>query len=318
MDADSNRTTLGENQKDNGATFGARFSNVSESLGDAEKYIGSRMDKKEILADLAFAVVAEELGRLTITKQKMIAGEITDVDKERLMSDWKVLARHYKGAKHQKILEAGVNQLRKLTPEETRHVIHEIRCAIEPTVNWAMEVKEVNLNLDIPILGKIGLGKFHLFLKGPRVAVRKFQGRVVRLVTEYSLWLAVVLGMVHWIAWTIFNESFLVQNFEGMAKILWLILLIPTTLLVWALWREGGPGFLSEANKLARFAIRLGVWFLVVAGWSFCVVWLFFGLPGDFPFLVPLAKLALPFFLVFGSLAAWLLARTSKPDSNDS
>ena len=33
------------------------------------------MDKKEILADLAFAVVAEELGRLTVTKEKMIAGK---------------------------------------------------------------------------------------------------------------------------------------------------------------------------------------------------------------------------------------------------
>ena len=296
--------------------FGARFSNVSESLGEAEKYIASRMDKEEILRALTVAVIAEELTRLTITKQKMIAGEIADLDKERLISDWEVLARHYKGAKHQKILEEGVNQIRKVTPEETRLVIHEIRCAIEPTVNWAMEAKAVNLNLDIPILGKIVLGKFHLNMKGPRVAIRKFQGRVVRLVTEYSLWLAVALGMVHWIAWTIFNESFLVQNFEGMAKIVWLILLIPTTLLVWALWRDGGPGFLSEANKLARSAFRLGVWSLVAGGWSFCVVWLFFGLPEDLPLLVALAKMALPFVLIFGSLAAWLLARKSTHNSH--
>ena len=317
MDTDSNRTARGENQKDNRATFGARFSNVSENLGDAEKYIESCTDKKEILEALTFAVIAEELARMTITKQKMIAGEIADVDKERLVSAWAILACHYKGAKHQKILEEGVNQLRKLTPEEAHLVIHEIRCAIEPMVNWAMEVKEVNLNLDIPILGKIGLGRFYLNLKGARVAIRKFQGSAVRLVTEYSLWLAVVLGMVHWIAWTIFNESFLVQNFEGIAKIVWPILLVPTTLLVWVLWRNGGPEFLRDANELARFAIRLGVWLLVVSGWCSWIVWLSFGLPGDFPILVPLAKMALPFFLVFGSLAAWLLKRKSEDNSND-
>ena len=137
MDADSNLTARGENHKDKKVTFGARFSNVSESLGDAEKHLGSRMDKKEILEALASAVTAEEVTRLTITKQKMIVGEITDIDKERLISDWEVLARHYRGAKHQHILEAGLKQLSKLTPEETRLVVHEIRCAIEPTVNWS-------------------------------------------------------------------------------------------------------------------------------------------------------------------------------------
>ena len=262
VDTDANLTARGENQKDKEVTFGARFSNVADSLGEAEKYIGSHLDKQESLRALAFAVVAEESSHLTITKQKMIAGELIDIDKARLIADWEVLARHYRGAKHQQILEAGVKQLRKLTPEETRHGVHEIRCALESTVNWSMETRTVNLHLELPALGKIALGKFHVNLKGPRVAVRKFLGRAVRLVTASCLWLAVAWGMVHWFAWTIFNEPFLVQHFEGTAKVALCFLLVPTTFLVWHFGETRAQNFSAKQIN----------WYVLPLSWS-CGLW---------------------------------------------
>ena len=119
---------------------------ILTELDKALEQISDRQDKHQIVRALTAAVIAQEMSRITVTKSKMVSGDLSSIDTQRLLSDWQVLSRHYAGAKHQDVLDAGIIQLRKLDLDDAQRVIHEIRCAVEPTVNWAIEEKTTRLS----------------------------------------------------------------------------------------------------------------------------------------------------------------------------
>ena len=152
---------------------------------------------------------------MTVTKAKMDAGIRSAIDAERLHSDWQVLCRHYAGGKHARILDHGVTQLAKLSPEQAHEVIYTIRRSIEPSLNWAMEEKVVTVNLGLPFVRKLRIANLRFSLRGTRVAMRSLGERLVRLGVQGILWLAVALGTAHWISWTFFDEPYLALTFGG-------------------------------------------------------------------------------------------------------
>ena len=286
-------------------------------LAEALKRIEGHPDRHKIVQALAAAAIAQELSRMTMTKVKMIAGQLSAVNPNTLITDWRVLSRHYAGGKHQKVLDDGAEALGKLELDEAQRVIHEIRCAIEPHVNRAMEEKTIRVGFNIPIIGPIAFARFHLNIRGPRVAVHKFQGRVIRLLIQYSLWLSVVLGTAHWISWTIFDVRYLVVNFEGWAKLAQFLLLISTTVIVWAIFRGQTKRFSEQRRYFSFKMLRLAAWLIVTAGWCYWLVWLTFGIPSGNLGVEAAAKLALPFFVVCGSVGAWLSGHLFKGGETD-
>ena len=226
---------------------------ISPQLESIEEYIENRDDKREIVDQLTASVVAQEITRMVVTENKMNTGVRSDIDKDRLIAYWRVLANHYRGAKHQEIFEKGIRQLEKLTSEEAKNVIHEIRRIITPTLNREMERKEIKIGLNLPIIGKIGLGKFEWRMQGPRVSIRKFQRRLLRFICQGLLWSSVLFGTVHWVMWTMFNSPYLVHEFEGMAKVVQFVLLFPASvIMLWMYGRDEGPQLPSRGRKLAR------------------------------------------------------------------
>ena len=207
------------------------------------------------------------------------------------------------------MFEKGLRQMEKLTSEETENVIHEIRRLVTPTLNREMEVKEIKIGFNLPIIGKIGLGKFEWSMQGPRVSIRKFQRRLLRSICGSLLWLSVMFGTAHWIMWTMFNNPYLVYEFEGMAKVAQFVLLLPTTIFLWVFGRDEGPQLVKRGRKLARSGIWLGWCALVVGGWIYWFIWVLFEVPVGLRLLEPLLKMALPFFLVSGGFSAWLVGR---------
>ena len=149
---------------------------ILSEFTNALKHIESYQDKNEIIRDLTAAVIVQEISRMTLAKTRMFAGELSDVNQGDLIIVWQVLSRHYAGGKYQASLDKGIRQLEKLTQEEARHVIYEIRCAVEPTINREMEEKTIKIKLDIPIIGKIGLGSFRFNVRGTRLAIEKISG----------------------------------------------------------------------------------------------------------------------------------------------
>lgn len=293
---------------------GEDWANVAKGFEEVGKHIRNLDDKSDIVAGIAASVLAQEITRMVITKNKMTNEMKSDIDKDYLIAYWRVLAHHYRGAKHQEIFKNGLKQLEKLTSEETKNVIHDIRRSIQPTLNREMEEKVVKIGLDIPLLGKIGLGKLKWTVRGPRVSVRRFQVRLFRLFVESVVWLSVLLGTIHWFMWTIFKNPYLVQEFEGTMKFVQFVLLVPTTIIVWVLGRGDGPRFVHKDRKFTRSSIRIGGWSLVVGGWSYWIAWVLLDVTNELLVLEPLGKIAFPFFLVSGCLAGWLLGRVSKRD----
>ena len=194
-----------------------------------------RQEKTTVLRAILGAVVAQEILRMLVTKQEMVAGLLQIEDRDTLVSDWGVFARHYAGTKYQKVFEAGVQNIQMLSPSESQEVIREIRCAVEPFVNEAMREKRIRIGFKLPFFGEFG--KFYINLRGSVTAIRKFQGRMVRRIVQTILWMAVVVGTAHWISWTIFDQSYLVASFEGLAKITHFLLLVSTTAAVWVFAR---------------------------------------------------------------------------------
>lgn len=68
---------------------------VMDSLKEElERRLPDHEDRGSILSGLVRAVVTEEVARQTITKQPMISGQVTDIDKNSVVSRWKCLAEH--------------------------------------------------------------------------------------------------------------------------------------------------------------------------------------------------------------------------------
>ena len=275
-------------------------------LDRALKQIKSHKGQKKVAIVRAImgAVIAQEMSRMLVTKQEMVAGLLQIEDRDTLVSDWRVLARHYAGTKYQKLFEAGAEQIRLLSPSESQKVIREIRSATESILNKAMREKKIRVGFKLPFLGEIG--KFYINVQGPVTAIRRFQGRMARRLVQSVLWIAVVFGTAHWISWTIFNQSYFSANFEGLAKLTQFLLLIPTTLVVWVFARRGKN---CSRSKWLRDLLRLAAWFAVAAGWCYWVVWLILGIPSGIPGIEEATKLSLPFFLACGSFGAWIAGR---------
>ena len=138
-----------------------------------------RHDSRQIIQGIAAAICVQELTRMVVTKVRMDAGIRSAVDSERVRSDWQVLCRHYAGAKHARVLDHGVTQLEKLSPDQAGEVIYAIRRSIEPSLNWAMEEKVVKIGLALPVVGKLGIGNLHFNLRGTRVAIQSLRGRLL-------------------------------------------------------------------------------------------------------------------------------------------
>ena len=275
-----------------------------------------RPDSRQIIQGIAAAICVQELARMVVTKIKMDAGVRSAVDAERVRSDWQVLCRHYTGAKHARILDHGVTQLEKLSPEQAEEIIYTIRSSIEPSLNWAMEEKVVKIGLALPIVGHIGLGNLRFSLRGTRVAMQSLRGRLIRLAVQAVLWLAVAAGTVHWTSWTFFDEPHLASTFGSLAKLTQFTLLLSTTLVVWALARVRRDDSTARHGPISK-GVRFAAWTIVLAGWCHFLGWLLLGTSSEASLLEAPAKLLLPFFLVSGGIAAWDSGRVFKGDGTN-
>ena len=294
----------------------SKLASLVDDLDDALADGLDRTDRRQIIQGIAAAICVEELTRMTVTRIKMDAGIRSAVDAERVRSDWQVLGRHYAGSKHARILDDGVAQLGKLTPAQAQEVIYTIRCSIEPGLNWAMEEKEVKIGLALPVIGRIGIGNLRFNLRGTRVAMQSLRDRLIRLAVQGVLWFAVAAGTVHWMIWTFFDEPYLASTFGSLAKLTQFILLISTTLVVWALGRVKRDDSTPRRSRISRFT-RLAAWGIVASGWCYFLIWLLLGISSEASWLEAAAKLLLPFFLVSGGIAAWISGSISKGDGKD-
>ena len=280
---------------------------LADSLG--------RPDSRQIIQGIAAAICVQDLTRMVVTKIKMDAGVRSTVDAERVRSDWQVLCRHYAGTKHARILDHGVTQLEKLSPEQAEEVIFTIRSSIETSLNWAMEEKVVKIGLALPVVGKMGIGNLRFNLRGTRVAMQSLRGRLLRLAIQVVLWLAVAAGTVHWTSWTFFDEPYLASTFGSLAKFVQFILLMSTTLVVWALARVPRDDSTARRSRVSRF-LRFAAWGIVAAGWCHFLGWLLLGISSEASGLEAQAKLLLPFFLTLSGIAAWVSGRIFRGDRN--
>ena len=281
---------------------------LADSLG--------RPDSRQIIQGIAAAICVQELTRMVVTKIKMDASVRSTVDAGRVRSDWQVLCRHYAGAKHARILDHGVTQLEKLSPEQAKEFIYTIRRSIEPILNLAMEEKVVKIGLALPVIGKIGIGNLRFNLRGTRVAMQSLRSRLLRLAVQVFLWLAVAAGTVHWTSWTFFDEPYLASTFGSLAKFAQFILLMSTTLVVWALARVPLDDPTARRSRISRF-LRFAAWGIVAAGWCHFLGWLLLGISGEASGLEAPAKLLLPFFLALSGIAAWVSGRIFRGDGNN-
>ena len=294
----------------------AKLTGLVDDLDDALVDSLGRPDSRQVIQGIASAICVQELTRMMVTKIKMDAGIRSAVDSERVRCDWQALCRHYAGTKHARILDHGVTQLEKLSPEHAQEVIYTIRQSIAPSLNWAMEEKVVKIGLALPVVGKLGMGNLYFSLRGTRVAMRTLTGRLIRLSVQGVLWLAVAAGTVHWTSWTFFDEPYLASTFGSVANLVQFVLLISTTLVVWAfakVRREDSAPRRGRGFRVVRFA----AWSIVAAAWCHFLVWLLLGVSSEPTWSAPAAKLLLPFFLLSGGIAAWLSGRVFRGGEKD-
>ena len=294
----------------------SRLAGLVDDLDGALADSLDRPDRQQIIKGIAAAICVQEVTRMAVTKIKMDAGIRSAVDAETVRSDWQALCRHYAGAKHAPVLDNGVTQLEKLSPEQAEELIYTIRRSIEPSLNWAMEEQVVKIDLALPVVGRIGIGNLRFNLRGTRVAMRSLRGRLTRLAVQAFLWLAVTAGTVHWTSWTFFDEPYLASNFDGLAKLTQFTLLLSTTLVVWALSRVRRHASMARHGPISK-VVRFAVWAIVLAGWLHFLAWFLLGISSEASGLEAPSKLLLPFFLVSGGIAAWLSGRIFKGDDKN-
>ena len=306
--------TPGDSQQDD-TDIDPIISRLTGFVDDLDSALADRLDRpdrQQIIKGIAGAICVQELTRMMVTKINMDAGIRSAIDAATVRSDWQTLCRHYAGSKYAAVLDNGVTQLEKLSPEQAEEIIYAIRRSIEPDLNWAMEEQVVKIGLALPVVGKIGIGNLRFNLRGTRVAMRSLRGRLIRRAVQAVLWLAVAAGTVHWTSWTFFDEPYLVTAFVGLAKLTQFALLMSTTLLVWVLVKARQDSFngmavarfpSSSASLLGPSSSRDGSNSSV--GWCSAP-------PVQQACLEAPAKLLMPFFLVSGGIAAWVSGRVFK------
>lgn len=271
-------------------------------------------DRDAVLSGLVRAVVAEEVTRQTITKQPMIPGLASNVDKAALISQWKCLAEHYRGSKQQQALREGAEQLEGLESDVAIRVIHDIRRQLTEVINWSMERTAIRSSLKIPF---VPFARGRLQVRGPRVAFWKLRSRLLRLGAKVILWLAAISGIAHWILWVFFDQLYLIQHFPGVGKVVQFILISCTSLFAWGFARPRKARRRGGKPRLISPLLRSSCWGLLASGWVHWILWVFFRIP-DLPVPVePIAKMGQAVFLMGGIAAAYALFRQSDYREND-
>ena len=298
-----------------GKVLGASGPDVLEGLSELKIYLRDHEDREAILLGLVRAVVTEEVSRQTVTKQPMIIGVLSEIDKDAVVSRWKCLSEHYSGSKHAQHFIEGVERLSGLTSDAASVVIHQIRRHVAPTIDWAMETSVIQPSVKLPG------GRFvfdGIRVKGPRVALWKFRNRMARLVTKSILWFAAVSATVHWILWVMFDEPYLLQRAPGVGKTVQLILICCTTLIVWSLVRSRSSSPPVDKSRVINRTVALACWGLVAGGWTHWILWVVFKVPDALGAAEPFVKMGQVLFLLGGVAAALLWSRrTMDPENGD-
>ena len=282
------------------------FSSFEGDFGSIAARIQSGVEKRDIVQALTAAIVAQELTRIAVTKSKMDIGQRSDFDKGQLVAYWRVPSDHYEGSRAGKAFVKGVEHLEKLSSEEVTDVVYEIRRMVKPELDREMEETELKLHFDLPLLGKIGFGKFKWTARGPLVAIRKFRMRLLRRLFEGVIWSSVLLGTVHWLTWMIFDWPYLAESFVGIAKVVQFVLLALTTTLVWGLW-------LVNSRSWSRTAILYGGWSVLAIGWVYWLMWVVFGRMIDGVIVEGVKQIGLLVFVLSGGITCWIVRRILEP-----
>lgn len=281
-------------------------------LKGAHALISSYEDADKILGGLVAAIVSQELTVMAIENRSMVVGDSSSIVKDQLIRDWRALTRHYARTKYEAVFDNGVDQLSKLTEEEARQVILQIRQFVEPLVDQEMGHTESSIKLEIPLWSPIKF-RFLGWLKGPRAGLRRFQGHVIRVLIQGSLWLSVGFWAIHWASWTLFDAPYLADNYKQLADITRFLLLGSSTLMVWVLLRGAKRKPRHGAKRILEGVLASAAWLIIGAGWVHWTASLMFEIPRAVPVLDSIDKLVLLFFLLFGSLGAWVSGRVFRP-----
>lgn len=288
---------------------------VMDSLKEElERRLPDHEDRGSILSGLVRAVVTEEVARQTITKQPMISGQVTDIDKNAVISRWKCLAEHYRGSKHEQHLRDGVEQLEGLNPDVAVQMIHHIRRQLAPAINWSMERTVIQPSVKVP-WGRFVLDGFQV--RGTRVALWKWRSQVVRLAARAVLWSAAISGSVHWILWVMFEQPYLLQQFPGVAKAVQFILIGCTTLFAWAFTRSRSARPRAGRSRLVGAGVAIGCWGLLAAAWVHWILWVVFRVPDLLVPVEPFAKMGQALFLMAALAAAFVLSKRLQEGDQD-
>ena len=271
-------------------------------------------DRDAVFSGLVRAVVTEETTRQTITRQPMVPGLVSDVDKRAVISRWKCLAEHYRGSKHEQHLREGAEQLEGLKSDLASRVIHDIRRQLASGINWAMERTVMQPSVKIPG------GRFvfdGIRLAGPRVALWRLRSRLPRLLARCILWFSALAGMAHWILWVIFEQPYLIQQFPGVGKAAQFTLIGCTTLFAWGLTKSRIARFRAGESRLIGPLLGFVGAGLVVAAWVHWILWVVFGMSDLLVEVEPFAKMGQVVLLLGGVAGAYAFFRHSDDHEKD-
>lgn len=271
-------------------------------------------DRDAIFSGLVRAIVTEETTRQTITRQPMVPGLVSDVDKSAVISRWNCLAEHYRGSKHEQHLREGAEQLEGLKSDLASRVIHDIRRQLASGINWAMERTVMQPSLKIPG------GRFvfdGIRLVGPRVALWRLRSRLPRLVARSILWFSAMAGMAHWILWVIFEQPYLIQNFPGVGKAVQFTLICCATLFAWVFAKSRIARFRTGESRLIGPLFGFVGSGLVAAAWVHWILWAVFGVSDLLVEIEPFAKMGQVVQLLGGFAAAYAFFRHSDDHEKD-
>ena len=295
--------------------LGPKGPEVMELLrGEMESCLPDHEDRDSILSGLVCAVVTEEMTRHTITKQPMIPGQASDVDKGAVISRWKCLAEHYRGSKSELHLREGVEQLDGLQSDVAVRAVHHIRRQLASGINWSMERTVMQPSLKIPG-GRFVLDGFQV--RGSRVALLKWRSRLLRFGAKALLWFAAISGMAHWILWVLFEQPYLLQRFPGVGKAVQLILIGCTTVFAWVLTKSRRTRPRAGRPRLIGPTVAFAGWGLLAAAWVHWITWVIFRVPDLLASVEPFAKMGQAVILMGGLAAAFVLSRQLQEHGQD-
>lgn len=163
-------------------------------------------------------------------------------------------------------------------------------------VSHALQIKRRRRPLILTLLGRPWT---------PPAPRRSKQTRMYLKLLRYSLWFAVFFWTAHWVSWTIFNQPYVVDELNIIAKITFPLLLVCATFCVWLISRIFKPSQTKPAKSFLRKILVSLSWLIVILGWGYWLIWVFHDIQSDPPAVIAIKKLVLLFILVFGGLGAY-------------